>query len=193
MLRLLRRLHPAGRKAPIQFALIALVLAAALASAITSRFRQAPAQDSAEAVNAISRLPFSSTPPVEEGITPAQPIEDAFEAARHGDLDGYLAQFTDSLQAQLARTRAEKGDAYLRDYLARLTVPIKGIAADLNRRESVGPETVRLPVEFVYADRKETQIFETRREGGRWRIRNISPVRAAPTLIPYGTPIEKVK
>jgi hypothetical protein len=143
--------------------------------------------ESAEAIDAISRMPPSPAPPVVEGLSPVKPVEDAFEAARKGDLDAYLDQFTDPLKSQMLRLRTEKGDAYLRDYLARLCGPIKGISADLTRQESVGPDTIRLPVEFIYADHNEVQTFQLRREGGRWRVLQIATVRSAPTLIPYGT------
>src|SRR5947209_1529291 len=76
-----------GRKPPLQIVLIAVVALAALASAISSRFSHGPAMDSADAINAVSRMPPSSTPPVENTPTPSQPIENAIEAARRGDLD----------------------------------------------------------------------------------------------------------
>jgi hypothetical protein len=104
-----------------------------------------------------------------------------------------MAQFADPLRAQLIRLRAEKGDVYLRDYLARLTRPIKGLAADLARTEEVGPSEVRLPIQFLYSDRNEVQSFFLRRSGDRWRITRIETARSAPVLIPYGTPMEKVK
>ena len=93
----------------------------------------------------------------------------------------------------MTRTRAERGDAYLRDYLARLAGPIQGLAADLTRKEPVGPDTIRLPIQFIYRDRNEMQLFTLRREGERWRIIAIENVRSAPTLIPYGTPMQQVK
>jgi hypothetical protein len=181
------------RRLPVQWALMGLVLLTALASALYSRLKSRPNSESAEAINAVSVMPPSPSPPVEEGVTPATPVEAAMEAAKRGDLDAYLAQFADPLKAQLTKTRAEKGDAYLRDYLKRLTTPIKGIAADLNRMETVRPDTVNLPVQFLYADHNETQTFQLRQQGAEWRICQIASARAAPTLIPYGTPIDQIK
>jgi hypothetical protein len=188
MLRTPPRLRQLFRSVPPQLRLAALVLAAALASAAYHRL-SVPG----------SRLPApsfqlsSGREPRAASREPSQRIEDAFQAARKGDLDGYLAQFADPLRAQLARTRAERGDRYLRDYLARLTGPVKGLAFDPTRREEVAPETVRFPVEFIYADRNEIQTFVLQREGDRWRIRSIDTPRSAPTLIPYGTPIQQLR
>lgn len=184
------RLRQALRSLPPQLRLAAALAVAALASAIYSAVSsQRSAISTAPAV--LPNTPdhrSAAVPP-----TPDTPIQAAFEAARKGDLDGYLAQFADPLRTQLARTRAEKGDAYLRDYLARLTAPLKGIAVDLTRKEEVGPDTLRLPVQFIYADRNELQPFLLRRDGARWRILRIESLRSAPTLIPYGTPIQQVR
>src|SRR5256885_391088 len=75
-------------------------------------------------------LPVTSrpvTPPVPaaapeeaEGALSAS-VEEAFDAARRGDLETYLSEFTEPLKSQLARLRADKGDGYLRDYVPRTT------------------------------------------------------------------------
>jgi hypothetical protein len=184
----LRRLLPAVRRIPLPLRLIFLVLAAALASLLTTHLR--PTAETVETPNRATSPPASA--PVVESASPALPVEEAIEAAQKGDIDGYLARFTDPLSAQLTRLRAEKGDAYLRDYLTRLTAPVRGITADLNRRESVGPDTIRLPIEFVYADHNEMQRFLLRQERGQWRISGVDLVRSSPTLIPYGTPIQEL-
>jgi hypothetical protein len=132
-----------------------------------------------------------------EGDAIARPVNQAFDAAGRGDLERYLEQFADPLRSQLARTRAEKGEAYLRDYLARLAGPVKGVAVRLSEKQELGPDSVRVPVELVYQDRNEVQTFHLQRgeEGpsASWRIRRIDAARAAPTLIPYGTPVEQVR
>ncbi len=165
---------------------MAAVAVAALMSAILSPRREgAPPSDPATA-NAGLSAP-------EESVALSRPVEDAYEAARSGKLEDYMAQFADPLRAQLIRLRAQKGDGYLRDYLAQLTRPIKGLAADLTRKEEVGPGEIRLPVQFTYSDRNEAQFFFLRRSDGQWRITHIETVRSAPVLIPYGTPIGEVK
>jgi hypothetical protein len=120
-------------------------------------------------------------------------VEAAFDAARRGDLDRYLDQFTGPLRQQLARARAQQGDVSFRDYLRRLTAPLKGVAVRLSEQRDTGPGTIRCPVELVYRDRNEVQVHELQREGSAWRILRIEPVRAAPTLIPYGTPIQELR
>jgi len=190
--KLLRRLLPANRKITPQVALVGLVILAALVSALFPQRRVVPSTESAAAIDAISQQPPSASPPVVEEASPLQPVEDAFEAAHKGDLDTYLAQFAEPLKTELARIRTEKGDAYLRDYLVCLTGPLKGISADLNHKASLGQDTLSLPVEFIYADHNEQQVYRIRRVGGQWRISQVASVRAAPTLIPYGTPIQNV-
>src|SRR5438045_1586529 len=107
----LLRLRQALVKAPPQVLLAAVVLGAALVSALAPRGR-GPAREAA------AHPPAAASSPLlfEEGEPASRPVEEALEAARKGDLDAYLAQFTEPLGSQLARTRAEKGDGYLRDY-----------------------------------------------------------------------------
>lgn len=127
----------------------------------------------------------------------AQTVQDALEAARTGDLAAYLERFGEPLRSQLDRTRRERGDAYLRDYLRRTMEPVKGLAIDHTRIEldpdEAGADLARVPVEFVYQDRNEVQRFLLRRDGDAWRIARVEAVRAVRTLIPYGTPIEDVR
>jgi hypothetical protein len=189
----LPRLRDSLRKAPPQMLLVGLVAACALASALFTGFTGRGSGVPARSGTSEAGPPAAASFPEDEGAPLCEPVQEAFEAARKGDLDRYLAQFTDPLRGRLSGTRTEKGDAYLRDYLARLTAPLKGLAVDLARRAETAPDTIRLPVEFIYVDRNEVQRFTLRREGGRWRISEIEDVRAAPTLIPYGTPIESVK
>lgn len=176
------------RKNYLQWALIGLVVVAAAASAVRSSRLHPKATASPGAPAAAE-----ARDPEAEGDRLAQPVEDAFAAAKDGNLDRYLDQFSGPLRGQLARSRAEKGDGFLRDYLARLSGPIKGIAVHVDCQEMTGAGSVRVPVEFIYADRNEMQRFSLQRSAGRWRIARIESVRAARTLIPYGTPIEQVK
>jgi len=176
------------RRIPLQWVLVGLVTAGAAASAVrSSRVHAGAASRPSE------RLAAGAPDSGAEGDRIARPVEDAFAAAEDGNLDRYLDQFTDPLRAQLARTRSEKGDRFLNDYLARLTAPIKGIALHLDEQEPIGPGVLRVPVEFVYTDRNETQRFSVEQSSGRWRIARIDSLRATPTLIPYGTPIENVR
>lgn len=181
--RLLHRLQ-AARRLPPQVLLILAVSAAALASGLYGMLRGPAASPPA--------LSLAPDPPDPDALL-SRPVETAYEAARRGDLSRYLDQFTDPLLAQLSATRADKGDPYLRDYLDRQTAPLKGLAADLTRKKALDPDAVRLPVEFVYADRNEVQWFVLRRAGDRWRISRIESVRSAPTLIPYGTPVQSLR
>lgn len=189
----LTRLHTAFKAVPLQLRLAALVLVAAGVSALYAGYAGRAPYSGGE-------LPAPSAPPEvatevsdpEAGAALSRPVEEAFDAARRGDLETYLAQFGEPLRGQLTQTRGEKGDGYLRDYLRRLSEPVKGIAVRLSEQQEVAPETLRCPVELVYQDRNEVQSFTLKRAGGRWLIERIDSVRAAPTLIPYGTHIKDV-
>lgn len=182
------------RKIPIQLRIAGVVLVAALASSLYSSALRPASSVPADA----PRTPGGETQPVEisdpeAGAALSRPVEEAFEAARKGEVENYLAQFGSPLREELGKLRAEKGEPYLRDYLTRLAGDVKGVAVRLSEQQEVGPQTVRCPVELVYQDRNEVQSFTLRREGDRWLIQRIESVRAAPTLIPYGTPIQDVK
>ena len=179
LLRALRRTPPQGR-------VIALVAAAALVSGLRTA-RRPP--------EATAGSPAAATQPdvVGESDALARPVEDAVTDARAGDVTGYLEQFGGTLREQLDRQRADRGDTWIRDYLARSMERVKGIAVRVDRQEASGPEERRLPVEFVYRDRTETQAFTMRREAGRWSITRIDAARASPVLVPYGAPLEKEK
>lgn len=191
-LQTLLQVRPASRKVPPQMALIVLVLLAAAASALLSASgrRRATQQEAPDATVTAAAQAAEAAEDAKRAL--AQPVESAYEAARKGDVATYLAQFTDPLRTQLDRTRAQQGDAYLKSYLSRLTGTVKGVAVDLTSKEDVGPDLARLRVELVYADHNEAQPFVLRHEGTIWRISKIEALRSAPTLIPYGTPLEQV-
>lgn len=180
------RIRQAARRTPAPLALAALVVLAAIASGVSTWLSGRSAAN--PPIEPAGPHPVIVT---EEANTPAEAIEDAYDAARHGDLPRYMGRLADPVATQLARVRTDRGDAYLRDYLVRLTGPIKGLACDLTRREERGPGMVCLPVQFTYADHNETQRFALVLLNGSWRISRAEQQRGAPTLIPYGTPIEQ--
>lgn len=190
----LARIRAALSRLPLQLRLVALVVLAAGGSVLYSAVaqRSASSGEAAQRDRVTADAPLEVSDP-EAGAAVSRPVEEAFDAARRGDLEGYLAQFAEPLRGQLARMRGEKGDGYLQDYLRRLSEPIKGLAVRLSEQQEVGPETLRCPVELVYQDRNEVQSFTLKRAGDRWLIERIDSVRAARTLIPYGTHIKDVR
>ena len=158
-----------------------------LCSAVYSKFRPGTPSvvTSGPAVGAGTLTKPVATPVAMKNAL-SRPIEAAITAAAKGDLTTYLDQFTDPLRGQLERTQTEKGSEYLRDYLKRLTRPVKGVAINLRKKQDTAPDEARLDVEFIYANRNETQPFFLRREDGRWRISSMDSVRSTPVLIPYG-------
>ena len=189
---LLRRLRQALASIPPPLLVAGVVLIAAAASAALRAGSATGPPPGPRLPTPDSRLP-TPDPQADRGNDLTEAVHDAFEAAKKGDLHAYLARFAEPLKGELSRTRAEKGDAYLRDYLTRSTAAVKGLAMDLTRTVDAAPGTVVLPVEFVYADRNEIQPFTLVRDGDRWRISRIESVRATATLIPYGTHIQNVR
>jgi len=171
-------------------ALVGCAILAAAASAVFTRVEQPPGPEVA-----VGRSP-SPDPSVQAliGDDPsiAAPVEDAFDFARRGSLDQYLAQFTSPLRENLDRLRQTKGDDYLRGYLVRLTRPIKGIAADIAGRRETGPDEAQLSVDFIFSDHNERQSYRMKKIGSGWKISQIQDARSAAILIPYGTPIQDV-
>ncbi|MBV9468013.1 MAG: hypothetical protein JO316_22620 [Abitibacteriaceae bacterium] len=191
--RLLEPMQRRNRKLPPQLKFMVVVLLAAAASGLYSTLARSRSVEQVGAdTSETTRQAIAAETAEESKRALAQPVENAFEAARKGDLERYLSQFTNPLREQLNRTRTQQGEGYLRRYLTQLTGTIKGVAVDLTRKEEVGPDLVRIHVELIYADHNESQPFVMRQENGSWRISKIESLRSAPTLIPYGTPLEDV-
>src|SRR5690242_14272637 len=87
---------------PLQLKLAAVVLiAAAVSAGISSRSARLAVSASEPAMGGTD---------VSEQETPAKPIEDAYEAARKGDIGAYINEFAGGAQSALRQVRSEKGD-----------------------------------------------------------------------------------
>ena len=163
------------RRVPLPVWLIAaVVIAAAVSFALQGRGSGPRSQ------------PISAAPSPDP--KPADAVHDAFNAAREGDVAGYLEQFTEPLKSELVARREADGAAAFAQYLRRATDSVKGLVTREWQQVEDSSE-VRLPVEYVYADRNEVQMYRLRQERGRWRIYALEAAETTPTLIPYGAQV----
>jgi hypothetical protein len=133
-----------------------------------------------EAIPAI--VPQSKAAP-----SPQDAIYAMLDAARDGSVAAYLAAFTGQMETSLRQSAAEQGDAAFSKYLKDANAPVKGIA--IMEPQPVADAEVRVKVEYVYADRNETQWFHLVRQPDRtWKISRLDTAERIKTLIPYGSP-----
>jgi hypothetical protein len=121
---------------------------------------------------------------------PAEPRDTIYrmlDAARAGDVNGYLACYGEPLRKQLKATQDEMTFSGFGKYLTERNREIKGIA--ISEAETLSATRVKIRVEYVYQDRNETQDFHLGKLGGEWRITQIDGAERVETLVPYGTPV----
>jgi hypothetical protein len=120
---------------------------------------------------------------------PADPVDRVtamIDAARTGDVPGYLACLSGSALRQAESQiggDAERFGEFLRAGLAGLN----GLA--FHDQEQPAADRLRLTVERVFADYNERQTLELVRVGDRWSIQEMSPMARYVPTIRYGTPV----
>ncbi len=119
---------------------------------------------------------------------PQDAIYQMLDAARTGNVPGYLARYTGQMRSALNQTIAEKGAAGFRSYLQSSNAEIKGLA--VFEPKAVSDNEVALRVEYVYRDRNEAQIFYLVKAEGAWKIARVDNAERVKTLVPYGTPVQ---
>ncbi len=120
--------------------------------------------------------------------TPQDAIYAMLDAAREGDVEGYVEHYAGQIRATLEQAIEEQGEDGFARYLRESNAPIKGIA--ITEPEKIAPGQVKARVEYVYADRNEVQYMYLTRRDGRWVITRVDAVQRIETVIPYGTPVE---
>lgn len=120
--------------------------------------------------------------------TPQDTVYAMFDAAREGDVNGYLSHYAGQMVASLRQTVAEQGEAAFARYLKETNAPVKGIA--ILEPQPLTEREVKLRVEYVYADRNEAQVFYLEKDGSQWKIARLDSSERVKTLIPYGTPVK---
>jgi len=137
------------------------------------------------------RLPSGSGATLFSGSeAPAKPtdtINRMMDAARDGDVNGYLQCFSGAMEKTLRQSVTEMSDSAFADYLQTNNKQIKGFA--MYEPKEISESAVDVRVEYVYADRNEAQQFRLEKISGRWMITKIDGMERVETIVPYGTPV----
>lgn len=131
-------------------------------------------------------------PPMQNDSTPRpqeQIFSMMFDAAKAGDVRAYLHCFTGDLRARLQKTVEEVGEAKFADYLKRTSSEPKAFVVRVSEIEAISANEVKVPLEYVYADRNEVQIHRVTQVGSDWKISGVEQRQRIRTLIPYGTEV----
>lgn len=129
-------------------------------------------------------MPSDPTPRPQEQI-----LWTMVDAARAGDVSAYLDCFTGGLRARLQKTVEEVGQAKFADYLKRTSREPKGFVVRVSEIETVSANEIKVPLEYVYADRNEVQIHRVTQVGRDWKISGVEQSQRIRTLIPYGAEV----
>jgi hypothetical protein len=119
---------------------------------------------------------------------PQDAVYAMLDAARRGDVKGYLACYAGQMSASLARSVAETGEARFAAYLKESNAAIKGVA--LAEPGALNDREVKLRVEYIYQDRNEAQWMYLEKTPAGWKIARVDGAERVKTLVPYGTPVE---
>ena len=119
---------------------------------------------------------------------PQDAVYGMLDAARQGDVKGYLACYTGQMSASLAQSVAETGAERFAKYLRESNAAIKGVAVAEPR--ILTDREVKVRVEYVFQDRNEAQWMYLEKGPGGWKIARVDSVERVKTLVPYGTPVE---
>ncbi len=137
------------------------------------------------------RLPSGSSDALfsgsQEPETPTDTINRMMDAARDGDVAGYLKCFSGQMEKTLRQSVTEMSNSGFADYLKTNNKQIKGFA--MYEPTDVSESAVDVRVEYVYADRNEAQIFRLEKVVGPWTITKVDGIERVETIVPYGTPV----
>jgi hypothetical protein len=131
----------------------------------------------------------SPRPTESEARTPEACIERMFEAARRGDVAGYLECFSGPERQRLERDLAGRSPDAYRQSLIDAVATLKGRAVFASGAASGPSQPIAYTVDRVYENRTERQIYELVQESGIWRIRDVRPASAFQPVKAYGTPV----
>lgn len=172
-------------KKPTAFLISLLALAGAFWSGLR---RQPPPQSplvtTPQETSQPPQMPSDPTPRPQEQI-----LWTMVDAARAGDVSAYLDCFTGGLRARLQKTVEEVGQAKFADYLKRTSREPKGFVVRVSEIETVSANEIKVPLEYVYADRNEVQIHRVTQVGRDWKISGVEQSQRIRTLIPYGAEV----
>jgi hypothetical protein len=107
-------------------------------------------------------------------------------AARSGDVNRYLAGYTEPMRSELRRSLEESGEAEFARYLRQSTAAMKGFAV---RVETASEQQATARVERVFQDRNDAQVVWLQKQGREWRIARTEGDQTFKAAIRYGTPV----
>ncbi|HLK63421.1 MAG TPA: hypothetical protein VKU19_08275 [Bryobacteraceae bacterium] len=126
-------------------------------------------------------------PAATPSATPQEAIYAMLDAARSGNVAGYLARYTGEMLASLEASIRESTEPAFSQYLRDSNATVKGVA--VNEPQFTGESEAAVQVEYVYQDRNEVQILHLEKQRGEWRIARVEGAERIKTLVPYGTPV----
>jgi hypothetical protein len=120
---------------------------------------------------------------------PQDTVYAMLNAARAGDVNAYLANFTGQMEAALRQSISETTEAGFAKYLKDSHDSLKGVA--VSDPQPVTDTEAKVRVEYVYQDRNEAQTMVLEKNPSGWKISRVDGDERVKTLIPYGTPVGK--
>jgi hypothetical protein len=122
-----------------------------------------------------------------EEAAPQDTVYAMLNAARAGNVKGYLATCTGAMESGVRQTLAETSEVRFAQYLRDSNAKLKGVAvADPH----IGGREATVRVEYVYQDRNEAQRMYLEKGPKGWKIARVDDDERVKTLIPYGTPVK---
>ena len=136
-----------------------------------------------EQVQQISLKPQPKADP-----TPQDTIYGMLDAARAGDVQAYLGNYSGQMSTALQQSIAETTEPKFAQYLKDSNAAIKGVA--ISEPQALTDTQVKVRVEYVYQDRNEAQTMLLDKQSGVWKITQVESAERVKTLVPYGTPVQ---
>jgi len=134
----------------------------------------------------VSQLSLKPQPKPEP--TPQDSIYGMLDAARAGDVQLYLSNYTGQMSTALQQSIAESTEPKFSQYLKDSNAAIKGVA--ISEPQVLSDSQVKVRVEYVFQDRNEAQTMYLEKQGGAWKITRVDSAERVKTLVPYGTPVQ---
>jgi hypothetical protein len=129
-----------------------------------------------------------------------------YESALREDINGYINCFVPDSQSLIRETLKSMGEKAFKAYIRNKAAGVMGVSiysSDTRNLVTTGingsdnpdktdiPQRfegnmISLPVEIVFKERNEIQVFELKQVGKAWKISNISTPILTPQPIPFG-------
>ncbi|MEO7651288.1 MAG: hypothetical protein ABIZ80_12550 [Bryobacteraceae bacterium] len=120
--------------------------------------------------------------------SPQDAIYGMLDAARAGDVKGYMASYSGQMETSLKQSLAETTEAAFARYLQESNASVKGIA--ISEPQVLTDRETKVRVEYVFQDRNEAQFMYLEKYPTGWKIARVDGAERVKTLVPYGTPVQ---